>query len=88
MKRFVLRLLSSQRCSCSSCPRAAWRQPPVLSIQKSLIQKEFPLGDPIQLAEIVVMVGPVPVVLIPVLTFQVGIDGSVHVGIVTRWNRC
>ena len=53
-------------------------------LQKSLIQKEFPLGDPIQLAQIVVMVGPMPVVLIPVLTFQVGIDGSVHVGIVTR----
>jgi formylglycine-generating enzyme required for sulfatase activity len=53
-------------------------------LQKSLIQKEFPLGDPIQLGQIVVMVGPVPVVLIPVLTFQVGIDGSVHVGIVTR----
>lgn len=52
--------------------------------QKSLIEKEFLLGDPIQLAQIVVMVGPVPVVLIPVLTFQVGINGSVHVGIVTR----
>ena len=30
------------------------------------------------------MVGPVPVILIPVLTLQVGIDGSVHVGVVTR----
>ena len=29
------------------------------------------------------MVGPVPVVFIPVLTFQVGIDGSVHVGVAT-----
>ena len=53
-------------------------------LQKSLIEKEFLLGDPIQLAQIVAMVGPVPVVLIPVLTFQVGIDGSVHVGVVTR----
>ena len=53
-------------------------------LQKSLIEKEFLLSDPIQLAQIVAMVGPVPVVLIPVLTFQVGIDGSVHVGVVTR----
>jgi len=55
-----------------------------MKLEKSLIQKEFRLGNPIQLTRIVVMVGPVPIVIIPVLTFQVGIDGSVHVGIVTR----
>ena len=53
-------------------------------IQKTLIKKEFPLGKPVVLGQIVAMVGPVPIVLIPVLTFQVGIDGSVHVGIVSR----
>jgi formylglycine-generating enzyme required for sulfatase activity len=32
---------------------------------------------------ITVMVGPVPVVLVPMLTVNVGVDGSVHVGITT-----
>jgi formylglycine-generating enzyme required for sulfatase activity len=32
---------------------------------------------------ITVMVGPVPVVIVPVLTVNVGVDGSVHVGITT-----
>ncbi len=31
-----------------------------------------------------VMVGPVPVVIVPVLTVSVGVDGSVHVGISTK----
>jgi hypothetical protein len=30
---------------------------------------------------VIVMIGPVPVVIVPVLTFNVGIDGSVHVGV-------
>ena len=32
---------------------------------------------------IIVMVGPVPVVMLPVLTVNVGVDGSVHVGVTT-----
>ena len=55
-----------------------------MKLEKSLIRQEYRLGNPIQLTRIVVMVGPVPIVIIPVLTFQVGIDGSMHVGIVTR----
>ena len=34
-------------------------------------------------ADICGVVGPVPVVFAPVLTFQVGVDGSVHVGVTT-----
>ena len=33
------------------------------------------------LSPITVMVGPVPVVFVPVLTLHVGVDGSVHVGV-------
>ena len=47
------------------------------------LRKEKLLGNPIQLQTFVVWVGPVPVVFAPVLTFQIGIDGSVHVGVST-----
>ncbi len=47
------------------------------------LQKEKLLGNPIQLQTFVVWVGPVPVVFAPVLTFQIGIDGGVHVGVTT-----
>jgi len=33
---------------------------------------------------VTVMVGPVPVVLVPVLTVNVGVDGSVHVGVTAK----
>jgi len=45
------------------------------------LKKEKLLGNPIHLQTFVVWVGPVPVVFAPVLTFQIGIDGSVHVGV-------
>lgn len=47
------------------------------------LKKEKLLGNPIHLQAFVVWVGPVPVVFAPVLTFQIGIDGSVHVGVTT-----
>lgn len=47
------------------------------------LKKEKLLGDPIHLQTFVVWVGPVPIVFAPVLTFQIGIDGSVHVGVTT-----
>ncbi len=47
------------------------------------LKKEKLLGNPIHLQTFVVWVGPVPVVFAPVLTFQIGIDGSVHVGVST-----
>jgi hypothetical protein len=49
-------------------------------LEGSLIKKEFQLGKPIQLPKIIVKVGRLPLVFTPVLTFQIGIDGSVHVG--------
>ena len=47
------------------------------------LKREKLLGNPIHLQTFVVWVGPVPVVFAPVLTFQIGIDGSVHVGVTT-----
>ena len=49
-------------------------------LEKSL-KKEKQLGDPLRLQPFSVWVGPMPVVFAPVLTFQVGVDGSVHVGV-------
>ena len=54
-----------------------------VKLEKSLIKKEKLLGDPIHLQTFVVWIGPVPVVFAPVLTFQVGVDGSVHIGVAT-----
>lgn len=47
------------------------------------LKKEKLLGNPIHMQTFVVWVGPVPVVFAPVLTFQIGIDGGVHVGVST-----
>jgi formylglycine-generating enzyme required for sulfatase activity len=52
-------------------------------LEKSLIQKEILLAPPYYLPAITVFVGPVPVVILPVLTFNLGVDGSVHVGVTT-----
>jgi hypothetical protein len=46
-------------------------------------KKEKLLGQPIHLQTFVVMVGPVPIVFAPVVTFQVGLDGNIHVGVTT-----
>ena len=51
-------------------------------LELASLQKEHLLQPPIYLKPIIKFVGPVPVVLVPVLTFQLGVDGSVHVGVV------
>ena len=55
-----------------------------IRVTKPLVKTELPLGKPIYLQPIVGLVGPFPVVIVPVLTFQVGIDGAVHVGVMMK----
>lgn len=52
-------------------------------LEKSLIEKEYLLQPPIYFTPIIVFVGFVPVVITPVMTVYVGVDGSVHVGVTT-----
>ena len=47
----------------------------------SFLNTEKQLGNPIHLHTDTLWIGPVPVVLTLVLTFQVGSEGSVHVGV-------
>lgn len=48
------------------------------------VQKELRLGPPILVTTSVIPVGPMPIVIAWVLTFNVGIDGRVHIGVGTQ----
>jgi hypothetical protein len=50
-------------------------------LELELMKGEYQLGKPIRLPSFEVMIGLYPVVVVPVLTFQVGVDGSVHLGV-------
>jgi len=49
-------------------------------VSKDLLKKEIEIAR-YTLAPITGMIGPVPVVIVPVLTFAVGVDCSVHIGV-------
>ena len=48
---------------------------PLINVEKEIARHYF--------LPITVMIGPVPVVIVPVLVVKVGMDGSVHVGVTT-----
>ncbi len=45
------------------------------------LHKEYPITPPVTLSAVTFFVGPVPVVITPVLRVFVGLDGSAHVGV-------
>jgi formylglycine-generating enzyme required for sulfatase activity len=56
-------------------------------LELEVMKGEYQLGKPIQLPSFEAMIGFFPVVVVPVLTFQVGVDGSVHLGVTTGVNQ-
>ena len=52
------------------------------NVELGSVEREIELAR-FNMTPIVVYVGSVPVVFVPVLTIQVGVDGSVHVGVTT-----